>query len=561
MKKSFRPVRILIIVLTAIAVLLTIGSILLPRYIRSKLELTLKHSGLIFEDLNINLFSRSLTVTGIEWQNAGDSIRTYPHHLTVKSVHAGGINVIALFRDKKIECQYLNISGGNLSLNMLLLKNLVQEEVSESEINDSTYSLKVSDLSLSDIQIKIVSDSTQESVATVNLKAEHFEIASLDDLVDPYSYQIGSIQTEIVDFRTNTPKSLYKFRVSKISIDSKAKEIVIDSVSIIPKYSKYTFSRKLGRQKDRLVFHVPKVSIQGINFEKIQDSVFTAARINIINANLLVYKDKRLPFIRNYNVPLPVAQARKLKFGFAVDTVDIVDARIVYEEFPAKGYHPGQIVFSKLNAKLDHTSNRNLYAGYRHATLITKSRVMGAGIIDATFTLPYGKAQVYTAKGSIRNLTLERLNPIMENLAFISFEKGRLNTLDFNFSYDDIKSNGSILVNYEDLKLKSLTREKDPDDNEFKTWVLNLFIKNDKDHKVSKEKRTGKIEYERERRKAIFVVWVKSLLSGLRSSLVDSPAEKDRDASKKSGKTLRKEKRESNRLEKKEHRKERNPAE
>lgn len=557
MRIRFRLVKILTIALTALAALLIIGNILIPRYIRNKLDLKLKRSGLTFTDLSINLFSRSMTVTGIEWTNSGDSITSYPHHLNIQSVYAGGINVIALFRNKRIECQRLTISGGNISINRLLIEDLKQEEVAASGRNDSAYSLKISELLLSNIQIKIMSDSTEQSTASVSLKTSHFEVPSIGNLADPLSYKIGSVQTDILNFKTNTPKSLYKFRVSKISVDSESKQITVDSVSIIPKYSKYTFSRKLGRQKDRLVLLVPKISIEGIGFGNIKDSLFTASRINIVNANLLIYKDKRLPFIRNHNVPLPIAQMRKFKFGFAVDTINIVDARIVYEEFPAEGYHPGQIVFSKLNAKLDHINNRDLYPGYRHATLTTRARVMGTGIIDATFTLPYEKSQIYTAKGSIRNLTLDRLNPIIENLAFISFENGRLNTLDFSFNYDDFKSNGSILVNYENLKLKSLTREREPDNNEFKTWVLNLFLKNDKDQSVSKEKRTGKIEYERERRKAIFVVWVKSLMSGLKSSLVDSPEEKGLDPSQKSGKELRKEKRDSIREERKARKKER----
>ncbi|MBA4056258.1 MAG: hypothetical protein C0490_16200, partial [Marivirga sp.] len=238
------------------------------------------------------------------------------------------------------------------------------------------------------------------------------------------------------------------------------------------------------------------------------------------------YRDKRLPFIKEHNTPLPIAMIRSFPFEMAIDSIRINDAKITYEEFPEKGFHTGQISFEHLNAAIDHVSNRDHYPNYEQSTVKVTSRIMGKGTIDAEFSLPYGKKQVYNAKGVIRNLALYRLNPILESLAFISIESGKLNQLNFNFNYNDLRADGSVLVNYENLKLTRMTKERESTPNEFKTWVLNTFLKNDKDKSVSKEKRTGIIDFERERKRAIFNLWVKSLLSGLKSSVLDSPNQK-----------------------------------
>ena len=162
---------------------------------------------------------------------------------------------------------------------------------------------------------------------------------------------------------------------------------------------------------------------------------------------------------------------------------------------------------------------------------------MENGVIKVDFTLPYNEAQVYNAKGRISNLGLHRLNPILESLAFIRVESGRLNALDFNFDYDDYVSHGNMTINYENLKLAGLTKDKESKENELKSFALGLFVRKDKDREVPIEKRSGKIYYERDRRRAIFNVWVKSLFSGVKSSVMDPPAE---------GKTLtRKERRDS----------------
>ena len=219
---------------------------------------------------------------------------------------------------------------------------------------------------------------------------------------------------------------------------------------------------------------------------------------------------------------------RALKFGIAVDTLKLIDAKVTYEEFPEKGYHPGYITFEKLNATLDHLTNRDHYPDYKQATLKASSYVMGKGLLKAEFSLPYGKSQVYNAKGGLDNFSLYRLNPILENVAFMSVTSGRLNHLAFNFDYTDLKANGTVLVNYENLKINSLTKEKNPEKNEIKTFVINTILRKNKDKNVDKEKRTGAIEFEREKKRAIFHYWWRSLLSGIKSSAGELPQKKNK---------------------------------
>jgi hypothetical protein len=203
-----------------------------------------------------------------------------------------------------------------------------------------------------------------------------------------------------------------------------------------------------------------------------------------------------------------------------------MDAKITYEEFPEKGYHTGKVTFEKLNATVDHLSNRDYYPDYEQATLKATSYIMGKGLLKAEFSLPYGKSQVYNAKGSFSDFSLYRLNPILENLAFVSVTSGRLNQLTFNFDYTDRKSTGTVLVNYEDLKVNSLTKEKDPEKNEIKTLLVNTILKKNKNEKVDKEKRTGTIDFERDKRRAIFHYWWRSLLTGIKSSASELPKTK-----------------------------------
>ena len=67
---------------------------------------------------------------------------------------------------------------------------------------------------------------------------------------------------------------------------------------------------------------------------------------------------------------------------------------------------------------------------------------MGNGLIQASFSLPLDGKTQYHAKGKISQMALRHLNPVLENLAFIRIESGRLNDLNFDFDYNDKSSKG-----------------------------------------------------------------------------------------------------------------------
>lgn len=533
MKRRHRIFRIVVVIILSFSALLFIAGIILSSYAKNKLDKILLSQGITIGSFNINLFSQSVTISEFAWSKTHDSIPHYSHKFEVQTIHASGVGVFTFIRTKKLEIKKVSVSNGALTYNTAF-------KIKKDSIEDVPPVLKgisLGELTITGIRFAILNDTIEEYSGSTNIVITDLGLKDLKDAEVPQAYHVGSLTAKMTGLKMNSKESMYRLRVASLRASTAKQNIDVDSIVLIPKFSKYTFSRKVGRQVDRFVLRIPKINIEGFAFDGIKDSAFVAKLVNIHNVNLHVYRDKRLPFIKDHNMPLPIAMIRELPFKIAFDSIKIIDSKITYQEFPEKGYETGHIVFEKLNASVDHINNREYYPDYKQATIKAKARVMGTGFVDAEFSLPYTKSQIYNAKGSISNLALARLNPMLESLAFISVESGKLNQLSFNFDYDDFKSNGSILINYENLKLIGLTKEKDSDRNDFKTWALNMFLKKDKDKSVSKEKRTGTIEYERDRRKALFNVWVKSLMSGVKSSVLDSPAEKEKDEIKNGKKT------------------------
>ena len=134
---------------------------------------------------------------------------------------------------------------------------------------------------------------------------------------------------------------------------------------------------------------------------------------------------------------------------------------------------------------------------------------------------------------AISEMPFAELNQALINAAELRIESGYLNRLAFNFNYTDFSSVGKIEINYKDLKLIGL--KKDKGINGLKTLLLNVFIKNDKTRLLPKAERTGTINIERDRKKFIFNFWWKSILDGLKSSILDTDKSRTKSNKKHAG--------------------------
>lgn len=573
--KSRRTFRIVLFSLIGLITLLTAASVYLTKLAHRKLDSSLAKAGITIQNLRINLVTRSITLEGFEWRKAlhsQDSSRSSDSsllHLTASLVQASGIDVYALLKHKRVGIKGLTIRGGRVQL---VLHSAADGKPSQHNRAESSpqvradvpfQSISLSKIMLDDIQVVVQRDSLIEHSGKLTVEIADLRLGDASRFNDVSAYALRDFAININKYRMATQSSMYTLRVANIDIDSYAGKIVVDSVALLPKYGKYEFSRKLGKQYDRFVLRVPQLTLSGVDFSQLMDSMFVASYLRIDRANLHVFRDKRLPFIKHKNTPLPVALVRTLPFGFAIDSLRIADTRITYEEFPEDGFKTGHIVFNELNARVDRLTNRDHYPNHIQSVLHVDSRVMDHGVIRVDFTLPYGKKQIYNAKGSISNLRMAGLNPLLESMAFVKVESGRLNALDFDFDYDEYTSRGNILINYENLKLSALKKEPNAKENDLKSLALGIFLKKDKNHEVPIEKRIGKVYYERDRRRAVFNVWVRSLMSGVKSSVVDAPAEKKpltRKERRDSLRDVRKEKKEMKRKERRESKKEQSSA-
>jgi hypothetical protein len=213
----------------------------------------------------------------------------------------------------------------------------------------------------------------------------------------------------------------------------------------------------------------------------------------------------------------------KLPWTIQVDSTIITSSHITIEEFPEEGMVSGIVTFNDVNAILTGLNNRAEKKDAPYAILSATSQFMG-GKIKAAFLFPLDGKSIYKAGGSISQLPFTQLNPMLK-MVNLRVESGQLNNLTFDFNYTDASSEGTIGIDYENLRLLALDKNK-KSTNEFKTMLVNAFVKNNINQSKTPLKRMGVIDVERNKNRYIFNLWMISILDGLKSGMTGNTTKK-----------------------------------
>jgi hypothetical protein len=504
----------LITIFSAAVVLFAAGMILssvLTKRVTEKLEAVNAKIG----SLHLNLFTRSITIREFEWSpTRPDSVKGDPHRILLHDIKASGVRIITLLRDKHISVRKLEIEKGSVFFNQ-------QFKTAEIKIDSLPITgLDIDRLAITNIDVKIAKDTTIEYTGTFGLTLHFVALDSAMAFQNLSAYTMKNVETSVRNLSTVSLDELYVFKIKEASFDKELMRINIDSLEVFPRLSLADWGPKVKSQQTRTRVVIANISAEGVNMAKhMEDTTIMMSSLDVRGPVVHAYKDKRYPFKRTKKFPLPMEAFRMMKIGIEVDSIRIHDGTVTYEEFPVEGFRTASITFDELQATMSAVHNREFKNLSGYSTLEASANVMKHGKVKATFKLPLDEKKRYSAEGSITNLPLKELNPLLKDIAFIEVASGKLNALNFTFTYDDIASQGQLGLDYEDLRILSLKKDKEGDVNAFKTLLVNTAMKNE-------QTLTGEISAERNQKKAVFNFWTVSLVDGIRSALMPGKKKK-----------------------------------
>lgn len=480
-----------------------------------------------------------------------DSACAASQSVSVEQLKASGLSLIDLifrrelnFKSAEIEKPYLTFKGTRI-----FDADSLADPKNDFSINVSEIYMHSARVLFWDSASCKVNGDLRSSIRLNNLSLNWYEDKPLKFSIDGIAMDSSKIEL---------PEKFYSLFISKSKADLVKGTVDIDSFRIKPYYNKITFGRKKGFEVDRIEGIIPYIKLSGVKLNY-EDTLIVDINKASLQMFLKVFRDKRLIFKRVAK-PLPVQLLQTLDMGINIDTLHLAKSYVEYEEFSEKAKTSGKVFFDDLQADIFNINN-DVRDSDGQTVMYAKANLMGEATIVLKSVFPWNGKKQCLMEGSVRNLSVKSINPLMESVANVKAESGKLELLAFRFAYNNVRSDGNIELNYRDLKLitykdddkvskkvvrkrRNKIKEVNKEENKLKTWILNNFIiRRDVDEKDPEDKRTGTIEFYRDVNRSIFNYWWKSLLSGLRSAFdLERFNEKDNNKNRKKQKLQTKKK-------------------
>lgn len=316
-----------------------------------------------------------------------------------------------------------------------------------------------------------------------------------------------------------TADSMNTFSFKGFGFSTRQGNAWIDTISLIPRYSKAEYSKKAGYQKDRIEVYIPGIKLEKIDYRKlIRDTVLHVGLLQTRGFSIEDYRDKREPFPVWQRPPMPVDALRKIKFPFIIDTVQASGGYAAYEE--QTGAEPGRVFFDSLCFTL--TNCTNLPSGLAAMDVHSNSRLMGQAPLDARyhFFLEHPRDS-FTFQANMGRLDLRNINPMLSKLMPVSIRNGTAEQTEIRFfRANDSTSRGTLNIWFSNIDIRICPTSKDflhKAQKTIETLVANWIVSDNNPNEEGKF-RQGVICFDRDRSKGFFNFIWKSTLSGIKSS-------------------------------------------
>lgn len=374
------------------------------------------------------------------------------------------------------------------------------------------------------VEIKSISTAQTYSIKDGVLKIYDFLVEKQDtispDIIKQFDFDVEELLTISAD-------SMYTITAVGANYSASSNTLVIDSFSVHPNYSDYEFTARHQFETDRIETGASRISVYGfsaVDYLKTGNCISSFIEIGELDVN--VFRDKRKEF-RHEKKPAFQELIYNYPGIINIDSIGILSGNIIYTEHAEKANEPGVICFNQMNARIYRITNDTIYKA-KEAFLELKAEALFMGNAKTIVLLKgrlFDKQNTFTVNGSLSGMDVKELNPILENNAFVYATSGKIDAMNFSFTANNTHASGHMNLLYHGLDLA--VKNKRTDDTtamkeQVKSVIANMKVY-DSNPLPGEAARVGAIEYQRDPEKFIFIYCAKSILSGIKSSIVKSP--------------------------------------
>lgn len=504
----------------ALVILIFSGALILGNYIENELQDSqIGTYNIQSREASVNIFLRRVTIKGVVAEDSATHQK-----FVIPEIRATGIHILPFIFNEKVIINNLRIQNPEISLMQEKPEEKKEKRKKTGAESDREIELlRIKQLEIADAVLSLQQQAAEGTDTVLSMEAG-LELWNLNIFSDREqlifkTHSAEKLQVKVNNVRYNLPGGLYLLQFDSLEYDTGTEALSLKNLYFSSVHSKYEIAKQTGVETDWYDITLKQFDMEGINMDALlreTSVIFRSAVLEGLDA--VIFRDKRPPFPDKPDTKLPMGMLNSLPLAMDSDSILIKNASVVYEEHAEESTEPGKVTFNRLFATIYNLGTiQDSIDG--QTAMTARAFVMNESLLKVEFVFPNNEfSYQYQASGSLEPLNLKALNPMLVPAAFVRIEEGRINRMDFDFTYDENTSEGSLTLEYENLNINLLDK-KDGSQKKIKTFLTETFVLNKENLKENNSYQEGTISAEREKKKSIFNYWWKSLFSGIKDVL------------------------------------------
>ncbi|MCK5765963.1 MAG: hypothetical protein KAH26_08260 [Bacteroidales bacterium] len=496
-----------------------------------------------FEKIRVNIFSGSVKIIGITVKPDSAALEEVKRsrlakplvEVSISKIRIGSVDILKALKGKEFNIGSIRVddpditvygpgglfsgekekasADGGLSVDSMLGTTVIQAELGYFELENAH--IRYIDAS----RDKVVLETKQLYIRLDDISLHHPDGDTTSNVLD-----IDDINLSLLSHMMDLPGNLYNLQTGKLEIGYKDRNINLDSLELIPAYSKERFGHVVGKQTDRFAVSVDHINISGIEFDSLLKKKIIIEDILLKRPYADIYRDKRIPRDMTIFPKLFQTAVADMPMDLFVKSVNISNAYVNYQEMVKGAAKPGMIMLDQMEISL--TGICNYPDSIKKGQAITadiQAMLMGKSPVNFHFYLPIGNPKEYfTFYGSGDSFPATNLNPMMEPMAFVETTGGTVNSVNYYGVACCDTAIGRIEFKYQNLAVSVVKKQKEGEsaiaENKFLSFMAKTVMHKNNPNK-GKPVRIAKMLFVRDPNKGFFnYVW-KTIQDGLIYSL------------------------------------------
>lgn len=272
-----------------ILVILITADILINRVVQRTLSEKLQHLSpqlkINYSSVKSNLFTSSLALNNLTIDYTPDSSQ-HQHSMHFSKVELNGIHLLKMLFRQTLVINNLNLGNGEINLDRFLMN---RKDTAPMQLLAQVpfKSISVHHLQLSTFLVR----EDSQLLLRGNMGIDDISINNPRDAFATGNFHFGAVKSRLSDIHYALPNAYHTLMAKQVTIDSRQGLLEIDSLQLLPQYSKADFFRKTGNQPLFVESSVAGISIHHFDIRKLFDKKLVAEKIIVSNPVLNIYSE------------------------------------------------------------------------------------------------------------------------------------------------------------------------------------------------------------------------------------------------------------------------------